>query len=144
MTGSNQLETEIPLALQTVSDIDKAVAISNAIQSYAGELFETRILQVDYTGRLGHRGPFRRFAQIRFALYLEQDHEKPDDKIQSLQAIDDSSIAAEIAASIGKLTGEEYQASITSKNFRPFKKDREVANITMQFALMPKTESVTK
>ena len=135
MTGSNQLETEIPLALQTVSDTDKAVAISNAIQSCAGELFEARILQVDYTGRLGHRGPFRRYAQIRFALDLEQDHENPDDKIQSLQAIDDSSMAAEIATGIGKLTGEKYQAFIATKNFRPLRKDREVANFTMQFAL---------
>ena len=135
MTGSDRLDTEIPVALQTVSDVDKAVAISNAIHRCTGELFETRILQVDYTGRLGQRGPFRRYAQIRFALWLEQDDEKPDNKVQSLQAIDDLSIAAEIAASIGKLTGEKYQAAITSKNFRPFRKDGEVANFTMHFAL---------
>ena len=135
MTGSDRLDTEIPVALQTVSDVDKAVAISNAIHGCTGELFETRILQVDYTGRLGQRGPFRRYAQIRFALCLEQDDDKSGDKIQSLQAIDDASIAAEIAASIGKLTGEKYQASVTSKSFRPLRKDREVANITMHFAL---------
>ena len=144
MTGSNQLETEVPLALQTVSDIDKAVAISNAIQSCAGTLFETRILQVDYTGRLGYRGPFRRFAQIRFALYLGEDDENPEDTIQSLQAVDDSSIAAEIAAGVGKLTGEKYQAVITLKNFRPVRKDRELASITMQLALLPKIESTVK
>ena len=144
MTGSDRLDTEIPVALQTVSDVDKAVAISSAIQGCAGALFETRILQVDYTGRLGHRGPFRRYAQIRFALYLGQDHENSDDKIQSLQAIDDSSMAAEIATDIGKLTGEKYQAFITSKNFRSFRKDREVANFTMQFALTPRIDSENK
>ena len=144
MTESNRLETEAPLALQTVSDVDKAKAISSAIKGCAGELFESRILQVDYTGRLGHRGPFRRFAQIRFALHLAQDCENPDDKIQSLQTIDDSSLAAEIASRIGKLTGENYQAFIATKNFRLFRKDREVANITMHLALMTKTDRAAK
>ena len=137
MPGLTQQETEMPLALQAVSDVDKALAISRALGTCTGEQFDVRILHMDYTGRLGHRGPFRRFAQIRFALYLAKGHEEPDDQIQSLQAIDDVSIAAEIAASIGKMTGEKYQVFVASKSFRPIKKDREIANITIQLALVP-------
>jgi len=135
MPGPGELETELPLALQAVSDVDKALAISRALQICSGAQFETRILQVDYTGRLGQRGPFRRFAQFRIALFVPPDFEVPDEQIQSLQAVDDVTIAAEVAASIGKMTGEAYRVFIASKNFRIIRDEREVANMTIHIAL---------
>ena len=137
MPGRKEQLTETPQALQTVSDVDKAVAISAALLACSGAQFETRILQVDYTGRLGRRGPFRHFAEIRFTLHSEGDVDARDDQVKALQAVNDEVIATAIAASIGKLTGEKYLGFVALRNTHSSRPDREIANIMIQLAATP-------
>ena len=140
MPNQDEQQTGIPQALQTVADADKAVAISAAVLECCGQQFETKILRVDYTGRFGRRGPFRRFAEIRFTLNSAAGAESQEDEIQALQAVSDDAIAEATAARIAKMTGETYLGFVAMRKVRTVGSGTEVATIDIQLAVRTETD----
>ena len=78
MKTTAQIETDRPEALQTIADMDKGAAITAACKAVAGIAPKASIEMVDYNGRLGVRGPFRQYAELRFNLLADDGDEAAD------------------------------------------------------------------
>ena len=135
MKTTAEIETGRPEALQTIADVDKAAAITAACKAVAGIALKASIEMVDYNGRLGVRGPFRQYAELRFNLFADDGDEVVDTIVEGMQRVDDATLANAIAKQLGQLTGEDYQGYIATKYVGAGKKqDGRVANIRLQLA----------
>jgi DNA-binding transcriptional MerR regulator len=135
MSSPGEIEFEVPELLQTVSGAKIASAISAAYLATTKLKLEARVLQVDYTGRIGLSGPFRRFAEIGFSLYSADAADTGDELFEALNNTSDETIANAIASGIGKLAGEVYQGFIARKRLGSGRKpNSEVANVRIQLA----------
>lgn len=135
MKTTVQIETGRPEALQTIADVDKAAAITVACKAVAGIAPKASIEMVDYNGRLGVRGPFRQYAELRFNLLADDAGMTTDAIVEGMQRVDDATLAAAIANQLGQLAGEDYQGYIATKYIGAGKKqDGRVANIRLQLA----------
>lgn len=136
MKTTSQIESSRPEALQTVADVDKAAAITAACKAIAGQAPEARIEMIDYNGGFAPRGPFRRYAEIRFSLFAQEGGAMPEAIVDALQQVDDGTLVGTIASQLGKLAGEDYQGYIAAKHIGVGKKlGGAVANIRMQLAV---------
>ena len=136
MKTTTQIESNRPKALQTVADVDKAAAITAACKAVAGQAPEARIEMIDYNERFAPKGPFRRYAEIRFSLFAQEGGETPEAIVEALQRVDDATLVGAIASQLGKLAGEDYEGYIATKHIGVGKKlGGAVANIRMQLAV---------
>jgi hypothetical protein len=135
MNTTVQIEAGRPVALQTVADVDKAAAITAAYKAVAGIALKASIEMIDYNGRLGGRGPFRQYAELRFNLLADDASKAADALVEAMQRVDDATLADAIAKQLGQLTGEGYQGYIATKYIGTGnKQDGRVANIRLQLA----------
>lgn len=135
MPSDRDSDTSRPEALHTVSDADKAAAISAVCKALTGQPFNARIEMIDYDGRLGPRGPFRHQSAMRFALFAADSDSAPEDLIDALQQIDDETFAKAIATALGKLAGENYQGYIAMRRVGPrASRDGRIAEVRIQLA----------
>ena len=135
MPSDRDSDTGRPEALHTVSDADKAAAISAVCKALTGQPFNARIEMIDYVGRLGPRGPFRHQSTMRFTLFAAESESAPEDLIDALQQVDDETFAKAIATALGKLAGENYQGYIAMRRVVPrANRDGRIAEISIQLA----------
>ena len=137
MPTDRSSETRRPEALQTISDADKAAAISAICKALTGQAVDARIEMIDYEGRLGPRGPFRHYSAMRFSLFAKEDDASTADLVDALQRVDDETLANAIAARLGKLAGESYEGYIAMKRIgaRP-RHNTQIADVRIQLALV--------
>ena len=135
MDVNNEFEAGRPQALHTISDADKAAAITAVCKDLSGQAPETRIELIDYNGRLGSRGPFRHYAEIRFGLFSTEGDDVVNNMVDALQKVDDATLADAIAERVGKLAGEDYVGYIAMKRIgRGGRPDARIADVRIQLA----------
>lgn len=133
MPSDRDSDTGRPEALHTVSDADKAAAISAVCKALTGQPFDARIEMIDYDGRLSPRGPFRHYSTMRFAVFATDS--APEDLVDALQQINDETFAKAIATALGKLAGEDYQGYIAMRRVGPrASRDGRIAEVRIQLA----------
>ena len=136
MPSDRDSDTGRPEALHTVSDADKAAAISAVCKALTGQPVDARIEMIDYDGRLGPRGPFRYYSTMRFALFATDTDAAPEDIVDALQQIDDGTFANAIATALGKLANENYLGYIAMKRIGSRGgRGRQIAEIRIQLAM---------
>ena len=115
MSSNKEIKTGRPVALKTVSDVEKATAIEAALMELTRSAFVVYIESIDYLGRFGRRGPFRNFTEIRFALFSGNNDGAQETLVAAIRQVDDQSLADAIATQIGKRAGEQYEGFIAVK-----------------------------
>jgi hypothetical protein len=135
MPSDRDSDTGRPEALHTLSDADKAAAISAVCKALTGQPVDARIEMIDYDGRLGPRGPFRYYSTMRFALFAKDSQSAPESLVDALQQIDDETFAKAIATALGKLAGEDYQGYIAMRRIgHRAGRNGQIAEIRIQLA----------
>ena len=131
--------SDAPTRLRTLSDVDRAAAISKAVSTAAGLKLAAEIQAVSYRGYLGRRGPFKEPTRLVFELFAADDGQDANECVAALRSIPDQSMSDAIANALGKLAGEAYEAEIAEKRFMSGKRSRHVASFTALIAKSPDT-----
>ena len=136
MKTIDKIQTDRPQALQTVTDADKAAAITAACKAVTGEAPVARIEMIDYTGRFGYRGPFKAFAELRFKLLPREEGPAAEQMAEAMRRVDDARLADAVAQRLAKLAGEDYVGYIAMKRTGDGRKARGlIADVQLQLAV---------
>lgn len=129
--------SDAPDKLRTVSDVERAEAIAQAISDAAGWNLQVEMISSAYTGYVHPRGSFRQPTRLTFEIRLldVDEIDSPDAAITALRRVSEEELSEAIARRLSKVAGQDYVAEISERRYASGSAKRSIGRISILVAL---------